>query len=152
MSPEMFRTNLNASLPGLISCMWDTHTSSSGTFIYMFYIKISKFKAECPSPIPSFHMRYYCLPYLPPAWQPACHGVWERKAAVALLCYEVMALLPACDQEEPTGSSSLAPCFAPIYWLCTRVQKCVRFLTQGKNQRLPQYSVLRTEALRTGCF
>lgn len=96
----------------------------------------SKFKAQCPSPIPSLLMRYSCLPYLPPAWQTGCHGVLERKAFVALPCHGVMGFLPACDQEEHTQSSSLAPCLAPILLTLCQSSKYARFLAQLKNRDL----------------
>lgn len=129
------------SIPAPMACSYTCYTPRS-----------SKFKARCPSPIPSLHMRYCCLPYLPPAWQPGCHGVLERKAVVTLPCHEVVGFLPVCDQEGHTQSSSLAPCLAPILLTLYESSEICQISYAVKNQKLVQYSMLRAGALKTGCF
>lgn len=112
----------------------------------------SKFKAQCPSPIPSLNMRCCCLPYLPPAWQLGCRGVMERKAVAPLPCREVMGFLPVCDQGEHTCRSCLAPCLAPILLTLYQSSEIFQVSYTVKKLKLAQYTMLRTAALKTEYF
>lgn len=152
MSPEIFRTNLNVSLPGVISCMWDTHTSSSGMFIDMFYIKI--FQIQSTAPISNSLLPHEASLLALPATCLAtslsrCIGE-KSSCSTALPCSDGLCTSLWSRRAHTELQPGTVPC--PLLLTLYQSSEICQVSYTVKKQRLVQYSVLRTEALKTGCF
>lgn len=113
--------------------------------------RASKFKAQHPCPAPSFHMRYCSLP------SPVIHVVARlaRRNGAEKPWYHHPATkgwwvsTSSAFKESTHGSSSLALSLASLLWLYQSPDISEVSYTV-KNQRPVQWSMLRTEGLKTG--
>lgn len=113
----------------------------------------SKFKAQHLSPAPSLHMRYHCLPSPPTHW--AGRLSWRNGAEKRLYhCPAVKgwAFYQFCVQGEHTRQLQPSTVPRPHFMTLSEFRHTWGFFFTVEKQRPVQYSMLRTEALKTGVF